>query len=191
MTEIVWGDEIAVDGKRPKWLEDGDAVDVRWGGPDHSWFTADVPMGAEALHVEWEGAVAIRLPADHPRYATLRPATAPRPSEVGQEVVLTAEQAEMLRKTLAGIGACVGTTIGRQTVFVPAHLVSDARQALALLPEPVDADLVEARKMAADIGIPGFLWSQIGRGMCDGNPLVIGLLAGIQRGRALEKEAGR
>jgi len=105
--------------------------------------------------------------------------TAPSPSEVGPEVVLTAEQAEMLRKTLAGIGACVGTTIGHHTVFVPARLICEAREALALLPEPVDADEAEVQFIL-------HRWEE--------NELETtedAVREALKRGRALEKEAGR
>lgn len=109
-----------------------------------------------------------------------------------KEVVLTAEQAEMLRKTLAGIGACVGTTIGHQTVFVPARLVSEARQALALLPEPVDGDLVEARKILSDAYEAGgqlYLAARqtVMAGNADDEPRLQAVLLGIRRGRALER----
>ena len=67
-----------------------------------------------------------------------------------EAVTLTADQVAMLRNVLAAIGGCVGTVIGHQTFFVPAQVVQDARDALALLPEPVDADLVEARSIIAD-----------------------------------------
>lgn len=68
----------------------------------------------------------------------------------GGVITLTADQAAMLRKVLAAIGGCVGTTIGHQTFFVPAQVVQDARDALALLPKPVDGDLVECRKVLAE-----------------------------------------
>ncbi len=108
-----------------------------------------------------------------------KPHLAPSGGEVGPEVVLTAEQASVLRKTLAGIGACVGTTLGHQTVFVPAHLVAEAREALSLLPEPVDADERQAINVLAECG-----WIDSDDNYDAAKELA---LAGIQRGRSLEK----
>lgn len=96
-------------------------------------------------------------------------------SKVGA-VTLTADQVAMLRKVLAAIGGCVGTTIGHQTFFVPAQVVQDARDALALLPEPVDADREEAKKIAAE-------WYS------EEAPHIDPLTAAIRRGRALERDS--
>lgn len=112
-------------------------------------------------------------------------------------VTLTADQAAMLRNVLAAIGGCVGTVIGHQTFFVPAQVVQDARDALALLPEPVDGDLVEAREMAIDLmsktviangnpqAAPEIVRIREGKG--DTNSYVVACLAAIRRGRALER----
>jgi len=55
------------------------------------------------------------------------------------------------------------------------------------LPQEVDPDLILARRSAANIGIDGYLWKQIAEGMCDDQPLVLGLKSGIALGRQLER----
>lgn len=95
-------------------------------------------------------------------------------SKVGT-VTLTADQVAMLRNVLAAIVGCVGSTIGHVTVFVPSHLVQAARDALALLPEPVDADREEAKKIAAE-------WYS------EEAPHIDPLTAALKRGRELAQK---
>jgi len=68
-----WGDPIAVDGKRPEWLKDGerirrrdrDAVDDRNDG----WGRVGSEHEVEAKALDWRNWVThIRLPASHPYY---------------------------------------------------------------------------------------------------------------------------
>jgi len=64
MTNIEWGEPIAVDGKRPEWLaEDSQRVSGRDKGIAIDW---TLP----ARGVDWRTVGTIRLPADHPYYAT-------------------------------------------------------------------------------------------------------------------------
>lgn len=84
---------------------------------------------------------------------------------------------------------------GFQPYVAPDWLVEARDVARALLPEPVDADLVEARRIAVEqLTAPGqsdtFL-GLIADGTNDHYSEVRIALAAIKRGRALEKEAGR
>lgn len=109
-----------------------------------------------------------------------------------ETVTLTADQAVMLREVLTAIGGCVGTTIGHETFFIPAQVVQDARDALALLPEPVDADLVEARECVAAVyeAASRHDLAKITRnGGQDKRLRVQSALAAIRRGRALERDS--
>lgn len=63
---------------------------------------------------------------------------------------------------------------------------AEARAIVALL-EPVDADLVEARRIAANI--PGVDQESILAGDCDMDSLVRTARAAIRRGRALERDS--
>jgi len=62
MSDIIWGEPIAVDGKRPEWLEDDVRISGRDGMCDMWWIL--LPSA-----VTWRPVTAIRLPADHPHYA--------------------------------------------------------------------------------------------------------------------------
>ncbi|WP_338469061.1 hypothetical protein V3I01_08130 [Sphingomonas sp. gentR] len=78
-------------------------------------------------------------------------------------------------------------------------LADEARAIVALLPEPVDADLVEAREMAIDLmsktviangnpqAAPEIIRIREGKG--DTNSYVVACLAAIRRGRALERDS--
>lgn len=60
-----FGPEIKVDGKRPDWLVDGVKCMVRWADNSSSG-----PFDSECIS-GWETSIeAIRLPIDHPYYAT-------------------------------------------------------------------------------------------------------------------------
>lgn len=105
--------------------------------------------------------------------------TAPSGGEVGPEVV---ERMIALVRAVSGHG---GTMVN----------LSEARAIVALLPEPVDADLLEAReraiallsKTAVSNGIPdqhpAIIRIREGRG--DHNSFVVDILAAIKRGREL------
>lgn len=83
--------------------------------------------------------------------------------------------------------------------YTPGPLLTEARAIVALLPEPVDADLVEAREMAIDLmsktviangnpqAAPEIVRIREGKG--DTNSYVVACLAAIRRGRALERDS--
>lgn len=67
MTNIEWGPAIAVDGKRPGWIKDEEAMLAVWSGGAISW-----PDGWDAKRLsedaQWHRIDAVKLPADHPHY---------------------------------------------------------------------------------------------------------------------------
>ncbi len=64
MTNINWGPEIAVEGKRPEWLAGHELLPyIREGRPTQHVWRADDPTK------KWECIQTIRLPADHPHYS--------------------------------------------------------------------------------------------------------------------------
>ncbi len=93
--EINWGPEIAVEGKRPAWLRGVQACLMKTG----AWCTWQPPTPRNPAE-EWAWShgdgrpniTAIRLPADHPHYATHNTPTAPSGGEVGPEVVPMVER---------------------------------------------------------------------------------------------------
>lgn len=162
--EINWGPEIRVDGLRPEWLEPDQEIMMYdgewWGRPETAALFYGYDIG--------ERETAIRLPADHPHYATLSHATAPNGGEVGPEVV---ERLIGVVRELAARDNGDGTV----SIVDIQRTVADAVELVALLTEPVDGDLVEAERLA-------------GEGPCNRVDVIV---AAIKLGRALEKEAGR
>jgi len=72
MTEIVWGPEIAVDGKRPEWLEISDFPSGSQGFARTSWgWVGNRDRSDPIEEWAWSSITHIRLPADHPHYAQL------------------------------------------------------------------------------------------------------------------------
>jgi hypothetical protein len=76
-------------------------------------------------------------------------------------------------------------------VSASGHTKEEARAIAALLPEPVDPDLVEARKLVAErngnLRIECGYRQQVLDGQEDDHPAVINTLAAIKRGRELER----
>lgn len=93
-------------------------------------------------------------------------------AEIGREVV---ERMAMLVREMAGDG-----TSGRA---MAAYI--EARAIVALLPAPVDLDLIEARKLAATRGDD--MDAHILAGSYDNFEVVAYRLEGIKRGRELAK----
>lgn len=148
MTEITWGPEIAVNGKRPDWLKDKDWVTFRntasysekWSEKHHA---EDIRFGGGIRSDPY--VTLIRLPADHPHYATQQPRTAPSGGEVGPEV---------LERMIACLRAAAA--VAKDSVFGQSGYASEARAIVALL-EPVDP-----AKAYVD---------QVFRGISDGGPM--------------------
>lgn len=105
--------------------------------------------------------------------------TAPNGGEVGPEVV------ERLKRAVQAYARNERSLIASGN-SVHAELVELA----ALLPEPVDADLVEARAAVSEMSMFSGIVDQIIDGQHDSSPIVVATLNAI-RSRALEKEAGR
>ena len=117
--------------------------------------------------------------------ATETGSTAPSPSEVGPEVqraavMQLAEAAAALNIALDG----KGYDAERQAIV---DAMKAVRNAGVLLPEPVDADLVEARRIVCD-SVPS--WNDDHRRACMRGDYDSNLFVVIAQ-RALEKEAGR
>lgn len=105
--------------------------------------------------------------------------TAPSGGEVGSEVV---ERALELVRDL----------VSADRFYIDA-LAKRAAEIVALLPEPVDADLVEARKLAASLieHHSPVMAAQIAAGHGDDYAPLKHVLAGLKAGRSLEKGEGR
>lgn len=75
------------------------------------------------------------------------------------------------------------------------HLYDEASAIAALLPEPVDPDLIEARKIVAErngnLRIECGYRQRVLDGQEDDHPAVMNTLAAIKRGRELAREQSR
>lgn len=175
--EINWGPEIAVEGKRPEWLACNDEVLLRECGLEP--YKVSMLVGEIEWHEEVE---AIRLPADHPHYATPQPRTAPSGGEA-QVVRLRAAITRALQCTPA-INPYRGVI--EYDCGDPWAILREA-----LLPEPVDP--LEEARITLDVFLAGYagepntdLFRRIGH---SDDLLTWGHMRTILR--ALEKEAGR
>lgn len=182
MSAITWGPEIAVDGKRPEWLDTGpckafiDSSDAFHGWTDDWEDTLETdPAGWKWVKDDGSPRITrIRLPANHPHYATQSHPTAPIPSEVGPEVVERLQRAvQAYARNDRGLIAS-----GKS---VHAELVDLA----GMLPEPVDEDLIAAREAVMSMTDRPFYSWKIRDGEHDDSPLVQGALAAIKHCRAL------
>jgi len=169
MTDIVWGAEIPiVDGKKPEWLRDDDRIAFNEGC---SWYGCDsggVDSGVEWMGSEWGGlgrVHVIRLPANHPYYATA--AWQPDPRTV-----------QACAEHIANLPVCV--KFGCTAKAIADELIE------ALLPAPVDPDLIEARRIAAEHDDnKGYQYLD---GSRDEYPSFRAILAALKCGRELERE---
>lgn len=159
--EVEWGPEIKVEGKRPEWLTNSDLrIDVSWGKTRYT--SGDNPEGAPVSCVFWEGATAIRLPANHPHYT--KPATPARTAlEQRMEGALRKLASEDIRS--------------HQSDGVQAAIF-EARAIVAELPEPADPDEIEADAIMTTIGF---------RNVDPSSDIRKVALAALRRGRALER----
>ncbi|WP_203309782.1 hypothetical protein [Sphingomonas beigongshangi] len=158
-TKVDWGVPIPVNGKRPEWLADADQF--MWQA-DEGW---EWRRSSGARCSNWtgnQGRVFIRLPADHPYY------TQPTPTNE-------------VRERMEALEAFVREVAETQPFADDQdRLVAKAR---ALL-DPVDGDLIEARKLVGAQGYPAD-YADVE------DDSVVGIaLAAIKRGRALA-EAGK
>jgi len=147
---VEWGPEIAVAGKRPWWLADG--VKFQWtdrSRPDFTWWSdigfTQTTSGRDGFNNDmWDTLVSIRLPANHPHYANQ--ALNSVKAELGKKLYGTTahdqlERMEDITRKLAARANGDGTV----SLFNLRADVEEAAEVVALLPEPVDPDLVEAR----------------------------------------------
>jgi len=97
-------------------------------------------------------------------------------SEISQEVI---ERMVALVRKMEPEGSHSGSYTLRREDYVEAHAIA------ALLPEPVDPDLIEARELA----FPGAeeFTDEIAAGKWDTHPVVLNVFRAIKRGRALER----
>ena len=198
-SEVEWGPEIPVNGVRPAWLRQTDMVQLKtqmgWRAVHDGW--TDPKMSPPLENWAWShsngGAciVAIRLPANHPHYAAGRATNAPTPPVQGQSGVRTGveclERMEALVRRMAdyyNTGSSDDEAIAHEAL----SWMREAHSLRALLLEPVDGDLVEARLIA-----DGYLDApskDIEDGGWDSSDVVQAALEAIKRGRALQMGEG-
>ncbi|MBB4616930.1 hypothetical protein [Sphingomonas abaci] len=247
MTDIEWGPAIAVDGKRPGWLQDWQPIRGTYNHGRYPWIGDDTYL-AKQFH--WEHVASIRLPADHPHYRQteavipegMKPwhggdaAPADWDSEKPIAVIddgkvsiryghrwdwsrepVTAYGHKLLRVVAytpqptpqADTKPDLTEVAGREAVallrrmlkwdgsFGDAGDAAAANGIVALLSEPVDSDLIEAREVVAvtldDGDWAGVFKEKVRAGDQDDGDFVRVARAAIARGRALalagEKEA--
>jgi hypothetical protein len=168
MTDIFWGEPIAVDGKRPDWLnDDGRTVDASFRG---KWI-GDVDGNIKNVNDWWWPDIdAIRLPADHFAYKAIAAGFVPwgggdeAPADWdGGEALFECEQAwEPQLRSWATAGLIIGyrrrteqpanadtVTVQRNTAEAWQELFDQrgaipALRALGLIREPTEAERIAA-----------------------------------------------
>ena len=173
-----FGPEIKVDGKRPEWLEDHEIVPIRDHYDTEGRWQGTTPVRADRPH--WPLICAMRLPANHPHYTT------PTPDEraVAPELVYRMKNA-ILRHV-----ACKPYLFDDDegpNISVEAELRS-----IAAALEPVDEDLVEARKIACQNSrwsSGDEAWRNVQEGRSDHFPIVQCAIAALARGRQLQRDS--
>lgn len=167
-----WGPKLAISrGEMPSWLSGKDRIkwikndgaENREGGP----CTASEHNWGRYINSPHKATetIAIRLPANHPHYA--------------KPVRTAAEQLDRME-------ALVRSMANDEARDYPA----EARAIVALLPEPVDPDLVEARKICEERVrlVDANLAAEYRDGDYDTQMEMQVTLAAIKRGRQLERE---
>lgn len=129
------------------------------------------------------------------------PITDPIAKRMETAVTLTADQAALLRKVLAAISGfgnnpvITGNLTSNTHRLIPMHLIQEARDAVTMLPEPVDPDVAFAREIIADavsygeqsVRQPEAKTSRDFRsGECDAGDLIARVVKQL-RSRALER----
>lgn len=186
LSKVVFGDPIEMTGKRPAWLEYG--IPMRWSAGGNPYL--DV-KSHECVNWGRDYPVSIRLPVDHPYYRqTAEPKGLTTNETLPSDPI--AKRMEALVRRIADDEHFSDSAEARA-------VTREARAIVALLPEPVDADLVEAREMAIDLmsktviangnpqAAPEIVRIREGKG--DTNSYVVACLAAIRRGRALERDS--
>lgn len=166
--EVEWGPAIPVESKRPEWLKDDDLrIDVWWG--KEKYVETEKDAGAPVSCVYWNGATAIRLPANHPHYTT--------PTRTALEQRMEKYEAWFRRASVYWYGLDKGGTVSSITIV--SDMLTELGVIVAELPEPVDEDIDIANEMARK----KCFWNN--------NDLFHNAqdlaLAAIKRGRALER----
>lgn len=126
LTPMEFGPEIKVDGKRPEWLKDDEKFG--WKRVTGTW-TAFSDWTATERSLNWSEVQSIRLPANHPHYAT------PTPDERAVAPELVARLVAVVKEQV----------YAHRNVTNPAPSLIEARAILAAL-EPVDR--AEAKRLA-------------------------------------------
>lgn len=147
--KVDWGPEISIRG-RPSWLVDGEDV---------LCFTSVWhPKPVIPSHIDWHCVRKIKLRTDHPSYR----------GDYGQPA-----HSDDIAKRMEALVRSVAS----ETSFAAwmGH-AAEARAIVALLPEPVDADREEAKRIAAE-------WYS------EEAPHIDPLTAAIRRLRALERDS--
>jgi len=168
---VEWGAVIPVEGKRPEWLFGyrGNLGYERkgkgWFGPGCMWRESDITDNDDG----WASVIAIRLPANHPHYAT------PTRTALEQRMEDFVRRVAMLNLQSASLTGTPAWNVGKE-----------AAELRAELPEPVDGDLLEARKIVAE-GVYPTQKEATMNGEHDLGFYVQTARTAIKRGRALER----
>lgn len=170
LSKVVFGEPIECRGQKPDGFPTG-RVPVQWSYNGRPYL--DVTAEQCKNFGLPDQPVLIRLPVDvaEPKGLTTNKTL---PSDD------IAKRMEALVRAMAGANVLSGFT----------HY-DEAKAIVALLPKPVDADLVEARKLAVEHtdGWGERRAADILAGLCDDGVAVPAMLAAIRRGRALERDS--
>lgn len=167
-----WGPEIAVNGKRPEWLDPREIISGVYPAGIHTCYKG----AADSVRVfDWSNLVSFRLPADHPHYA--------RPEVNGNSRTPTPSP-ELTARMVGAIRELAARDNGDGTVSLVGiqRTVQDAVEIAAEL-EPVNGDEAEIQKLLSD-------FRALGSSMTKGQRARSLASAALARGRALA-EAGK
>lgn len=176
LSKVVFGEAIEMTGKRPAWLEDG--IPMRWSAGGNPYL--DV-KSHECVNWGRDYPVLIRLPVDHPCYRQMA-----EPKGLTTNETLPSDPIAKRMEALVRAMASPRWSTANNENYV------EARAIATLLPEPVDADLVEARECVAAVyeAASRHDLAKITRdGGQDKRLRVQSALAAIRRGRALERDS--
>jgi len=210
---IVWGDSIPVKGVRPAWLRDESIQWAVRTSP--GYFTETTAASVRTFDREdWAAIVSIRLPADHPYYKataegfTYWPGGSEAPADWdGGEVLVKDTHVRVIqnpephnwsgtkwRAKIIGYRQRVADTwqpderaVDAVVAWLDAHdyMIVAERIIEHFYPTPVDPDLIEARRIAADLSKFALFGERAVDGQHDDSDSVRLALAAIKRGRQL------